>query len=120
MSTEGEGKRWYGRALEQVDEEIARYSMILGIKLLDDGVVERVVRGDETVCSRKNEAAFRKLRGLIGMHYNLVETNIDAVGKAEMARMLGEMRNRFRERFDLGGQAAPASAAGAAAKDPPA
>lgn len=117
MSTEGEdGQRWYGRALEQVDEEIARYSVILGIKLLDDGVVERVVRGDETVCTRGNADAFRRLRGLIGMHYNLVETSVDAVGKVEMARTLGELRSRFRERFDLGGQAA--SAAGVAGKDP--
>jgi hypothetical protein len=104
MSTEGEGKRWYGRALEQTDEEIARYSTILGIRLLDPGIVERVVRGDDSVCARKNADAFRKLRGLIGMHYNLVETNLGVAGADESAKMLAELRHRFRERHDLGGE----------------
>ena len=108
--TEGEavgtqdGKRWSGRALEAVDQEIARYSAILGIRLLDPGVIERVVRGDAAVCSRRNEDAFRKLRGLIGMHYNLALTNIEAVGSDELAKLLGELRHRFRGRYDLGGQ----------------
>jgi hypothetical protein len=106
MSTEGEGKRWYGRALEQTDEEIARYSTILGIKLLDPGVIERVVRGDDSVCARKNADAFRKLRGLIGMHYNLVETNLENAGAEGTAKILAELRNRFRERHDLGGEPA--------------
>jgi hypothetical protein len=102
--TKADGQRWYGRALEAVDEEIAKYSAILGIKLLDPGVAERVVRGDDTVCARKNDEAFRKLRGLIGMHYNLALTNIEAVGADELAEMLGDLRRRFSKRYGLGGQ----------------
>ena len=98
-----DGKRWSGRALQAVDEEIARYSSILGIRLLDSGVIERVVRGDATICSRENQDAFRKLRGLIGMHYNLALTNIEAVGSDEIAKLLGELRHRLRGRYDLGG-----------------
>ena len=97
------GRRWHESQLGTVDDEIARLSFICGIPLLDPGIVERVVAGDENVCSKPNASAFRKLRGLVGMHFMLTNDSLQSLGKEETAKILAEIRERLAPRFKLGG-----------------
>jgi len=105
MTRQDFGRRWHETQLGSVDDEIAKLSFICGIPLLDTGVVERVVAGDEGVCSRKSPEAFRKLRGLVGMHYKLTNDSLQALGPEETAKILAEIRGRLQPRFKLGGAA---------------
>jgi hypothetical protein len=105
MRTEDLGPRWHATQLSSVDDEIARKAFICGIKMLDPGVIERVVRGDETVCTKKNKKAFGQLRSLVKMHYALTEDSMQALGPEETGKILDAIRTHLRGRFELGGQA---------------
>jgi hypothetical protein len=97
------GQRWHEQQLGSVDDEIAKMAFICGIPLLDPGIVERVVAGDEGVCTKPNPEAFRKLRGLVGMHYMLTGDSLKSLGPDETARILAQIRERLQTRFKLGG-----------------
>jgi len=106
MATQDLGKEWHQQQLNTVDDEIAKMAFICGIRILDPGVIERVIADDASVCGRPNEAAFRKLRGLVSMHYALTDDSMNALGADESVKILNEVRERLRKRFDLGGERA--------------
>jgi hypothetical protein len=103
MGTEDLGTRWHLTQLGTVDKEIARLAAICEIRMLDPGVIERVMANDETVCGKKNEKAFRKLRTLVGMHYALANDSIQSLGPEASAKILTEIREHLGKRFDIGG-----------------
>jgi hypothetical protein len=103
MRTEDLGTRWHQKQLNTVDDEIARFAFICDIKILDPGVIERVIAGDATVCGKNNKKAFRQLRALVGMHYALTDDSIRSLGPEESGKLLDEIRERLRKRYDLGG-----------------
>jgi hypothetical protein len=104
MRTEDLGPVWHTTQLNKVDDEIARAAFICGIKMLDPGVIERVVSGDETVCTKKNPKAFTKLRSLVKMHYALTDDSMLSLGPEETAKILDQIRERLRARYELGGK----------------
>lgn len=104
MRTHDLSSRWHQAQLGKVDEEIARLATVCGIKMLDPGVIERVIADDETVCSRRNKTAFRKLRSLVKLHYALTDDSLRALGPEESTKILDSIRSRLRARFDLGGK----------------
>jgi hypothetical protein len=105
MRTEDLGARWHATQLSSVDDEIARKAFICGIKMLDPGVIERVISGDDTVCARKNAKAFDQLRKLVKVHYALTEDSMRSLGPEETGKILDAIRAHLRGRFELGGQA---------------
>ena len=60
MRTEDFGSRWHQSQLNTVDDEIAKLAFICDIKMLDPGVIERVIAGDATVCGKNNRKRFIK------------------------------------------------------------
>jgi hypothetical protein len=104
MATHDLGQQWHETQLGTVDAEIARQAFLCDIRILDPGVIERVVAGDATVCGRANEQAFRKLRGLVAMHYSLSNDSINALGPEASRKLLDTIRERLRKRYDLGGE----------------
>jgi hypothetical protein len=103
MTTPDYGKQWHQSQLSNVDAEIAKLATICDIRILEPGIIERVIKGDESVCGRKSEKAFRSLSGLVKMHYALTDDSLKALGPEESVRMLDEIRARLRTRYDLGG-----------------
>jgi hypothetical protein len=103
MTAQDFGPRFHTKQLSSVDAEIAKMAYICDIRLLEPGVIEKVVAGDESVCGKSNPEAFRKLRGLVGMHYMLTNDSLQSLGPEQTARNLADIRARFQERFDLGG-----------------
>ncbi|HEY6644085.1 hypothetical protein [Povalibacter sp.] len=97
------GNQWYEKQLGTVDEEIARLATICQIRMLDAGIIERVVAGDESVCGRRTPKAFRQLRSLVGVHYSLTSDSLQSLGEDESVRILTTIRERLGKRFDIGG-----------------
>ena len=107
-----QGKSNYGgafsaRNLEEVDREVARLAVICKVRILDPGVIDRVLKNDASGCGTKNPAGFDKLRSVLMMHYELREQAVDAMGEALTQRVVAELVERLRKRIgpQLGGQA---------------
>lgn len=90
--------RWT-KHFEEIDKEIAKYALLCKVRLLDPGVLKRVLDDDATVCGTANPAMFRKLRSLLMMHYSVREKAVVALGPQETLRMVDEIVTRLRERF---------------------
>jgi hypothetical protein len=103
VGTHDLSSRWHESQLNPVDDEIARLASICDIRILDPGVVERVVAGDASVCGRTNAKAFQKLRKLVGLHYTLTNDSVAALGPEASGKILDQIRERLAKRFELGG-----------------
>lgn len=99
------GSRWWARNLEDVDNEVARMAMTCKVRLLDPGIIERVVKGDASVCGTDNKPAFDKLRNALMMHYHVRERASGAMGEAATREVIADIVAHLRERFGdkLGG-----------------
>ncbi len=84
---------------------MARLSSICNIRLLDPGVIERVLGNDATVCGTSNAMAFEKLRNVLMMHYAVRTRAADAIGEPQasvlVAIIVEDLRKKFGDR--LGG-----------------
>jgi hypothetical protein len=104
MKDEVRTKFWGGQ-LDALLEEIARDASICGVKLLDPGVIERVLHNDESVCGQKNPIAFKKLRELVMLGFMTREKAFDKLGAAEADTLIAGIREQLKGRFEgkLGG-----------------
>ena len=104
MADDYRGKRWFEQ-MEEIDKEIARLAVSCKVRLLDPGVIQRVIQNDTSVCGTQNERAFAKLRSLLMMHYSARERAVVSIGEAETLAMINEIVARLRERLGdkLGG-----------------
>lgn len=99
------GATWWGKNLDEVDTEVARLASICGVRILDPGVIERVLHGDATVCGNTNALAFDKLRNVMMMHYKIRERAVGAIGEAETEVLIKAIVERLQKRLagNLGG-----------------
>jgi hypothetical protein len=90
--------------LEEVDREIARLAVLCQVRLLEPGVIARVLKHDRSVCGTENAAGFRKLRDLILLHLGIREKSLDAFGPARTAAIERYVIERLRKAYpDLPG-----------------
>ena len=99
------GAKWWAKNLDDVDREVARLATICNVRILDPGVIERVLRDDASVCGSRNPVAFKKLRSTLMMHYHVRDKAMGALGEAGTARVVAEIVESLRQRFGerLGG-----------------
>ena len=99
------GAEWWAKNLVEVDREIARLATICNVRILDPGVIERVLHDDASVCGLRNPLAFSKLRSALKMHYHVRDQAMGALGEAGTARVVAEIVESLRQRFGerLGG-----------------
>ena len=86
-------------SLDDIDTEIARLALLCQVRILDPGVVERVVRNDASVCGTNNPVAFEKLHGLLALHFGVRDSMADAHGQALASRLEQQVIDRLRARF---------------------
>lgn len=100
------GSGWWAKNLEEVDREVARLAILCKVRLLDPGVIERVVHNDESVCGTANEVAFDKLRQMLMMHYHVRDKAAGVMGQAAAAETVAQIVANLRERLGdaLGGE----------------
>jgi hypothetical protein len=99
------GGAHFSRSLSQVDQEIVRLCTICNVRILDPGVIQRVLHNDASVCGTPNEIAFKKLREILMMHYSLREQAVDTLGSQETVALMEQIVASLRERIGdrLGG-----------------
>ena len=97
MVDEVRAKFWGGQ-LDAVLEEIARNASLCSIKLLDPGVIERVLKNDESVSAQKNPIAFKKLRELLMLGFVTQEKAYDKLGAVEADAMITVIRQHLIDR----------------------
>ena len=99
------GIAWVAKGLEDMDREVARLATICSVRILDAGVIERVLKNDASVCASPNKVAFDKLRNALMMHYAMRGRAVEALGEAQTAALVKtiveDLRKRVGER--LGG-----------------
>ena len=94
--------------LEEVDREIARLAMLCQVRILEPGVIGRVLKNDASVCGAANAVAFRKLHDLLMLHLAIREKAVDSFGPAQTAAMEDYVIERLRKSFpDLLGRWPP-------------
>ena len=99
--------RW-GRHVDSIMLEIARQALICKVRLLDPGVIDAVLRDDDSVCGARNPIAFGKLRDLLRMGFVVRGKAFEQLGVAEADALVASVRELLRERIGdrLGGPAA--------------
>ena len=90
---------WWAKNLDDVDREVARLATICNVRILDPGVIERVLENDASVCGSSNPAAFGKLRNALMMHYHIREKAVGALGEAGTARIIADIVENLRQRL---------------------
>lgn len=90
---------WWAKNLDEVDAEVARLAVICEVRILDPGVIERVLHGDATVCGTKNDLAFDKLRNLMMMHYKIRDRAVGVLGEAQTAELVKQIVERLKKRI---------------------
>jgi len=95
--------------LEEIDREIARLSVLCQVRILEPGVIGRVLKNDHSVCRTENAVAFRKLHDLLMLHLAIREKAADSFGQAQAAAIEDYIIERLRKSFpDLTGGWPPA------------
>ena len=82
----------WSRHLDGIADELKRLAVLCDIRLRDEGVVERVIKNDLTVCKRRNEVAFDKLRKLLMVMFDSVGKSIDRIGPEETRKIVDAIR----------------------------
>ena len=90
---------WWARSLEETDREIARLAWLCEVKILEPGVIERILRRDASVCGVENPVAFSKLHDLVILHLATNMRSIDALGPALTAQIEADIIERLRKPY---------------------
>ena len=85
--------------LEEVDREIARLSALCQVRILEPGVIGRVLKNDHSVCGTENAVAFRKLHDLLMLHLAIREKAADSFGQAQTAAIEDYIIERLRKSY---------------------
>jgi len=89
--------------LDELDREIARLALVLQFRILDPGIILRVLQKDASVCGTDNPLAFAKLHQLLMLHLALREKSVEALGQAKTIAIEDYVIERLRKAFpDLG------------------
>ena len=100
---------WWAGTLEEIDHEIARLATLCQVRILEPGVIERVLHKDASVCGTSNEIAFAKLRDIIMLHFAVREKSADAVGQTQTVQIEDYVIERLKKSYpDLAADWPPA------------
>ena len=95
--------------LEQIDREIARFARLCRVRILQPGIISRVLRDERWVCGNWDALAFARLRELLMLHFAIRAKAAGALGGAQTARIEDEIIERLKVSFpELAEQAPPA------------
>ena len=94
------GLEHHDRELREVDERIARLSLLVGADLSRHDVVIEILAGRFAAPERSHlhTNPVQELRALLVMKYRIEVSWIDEDGLEECARRLAELEGRLRER----------------------
>lgn len=83
---------YWGRQIDGIARELSKLAIACDIDLGKDGLAERVLKNDASVCGRKNPEAFQLVRKHLMALFSVEEGSIDRIGAAETKEMLDKVR----------------------------
>ena len=92
------------RHFEGIADELLHLAIACNVRLREPGVIERVLKNDITVCGRKNEASFRKIRSLLIAFYDSVGKAVDRIGPEDTKTIIDAITQRKMKLRDGGGE----------------
>jgi hypothetical protein len=98
---------WWSNQLEELDREIARLALLCEVRILDPGVVVRVLQKGASVCGTDNPIAFEKLRRLLMMYFAIHEKSADVLGPEQLAAIEADIIQRLSKSFPKMGKWPP-------------
>lgn len=90
----------WSRHLQGIADELLHLAVACDLELRNPGVIERVLKGDDTVCGRRNEIGFEKLRKLLMATYDSLGKAIDRIGPEETRKITAAIRAELADRRD--------------------
>ena len=99
--------RW-AKNLGELDREIARLALLCQVRILDPGIIERVLQKDTSVCGTPNPLAFARLHGMLMMHFAIREKAADALGQVQTVVIEDYIIERLKKSFPDSGEWPPA------------
>jgi hypothetical protein len=100
---------WWVENIEELDREIARLCLLCQVRILDPGIIDRVLKKDASVCGTSNPVAFTKLHDMLMFYFANRQKSVDAVGQEQTAQIEAHVVEQLRSRFaDLLGKWPPA------------
>jgi hypothetical protein len=105
MSSEFRAKFW-GRQMDDLMSEMARQATICKVRLLDDGVIDAVLRNDASICGSNNPVSFKKLRDALMLGFVVRDKSVENLGPGETEALVKAIRERIQEHMgdQLGGR----------------
>jgi len=100
--TESKQTPW-ARHLDAIGDELLRLSIACDLRLRDPGVIDRILKNDESVCGTKNPIGFRKLHSLVEATFSSVNKAVDRIGPEETKLITDAIMERLDKRRALGG-----------------
>ena len=91
------------RHFEGIADELLHLAVACDLRLRDPGVIERVLKNDQSACGRKNAEAFQKLRSLLIAYYDSLGKAIDRIGREETKMIVDALTARKIRQRDSGG-----------------
>lgn len=90
---------WWAKNIEELDREIGRLCVLCQVRILDPGIIERVLEKDASVCGTPSPIAFAKLHDLLLLYFANRQKTVKAVGQTVTAQIeahtIEELRSRF-------------------------
>ena len=83
------------RHFDGIADELLRLAIACDVKLVEPGVIERILKNDTSVCGRHNELGFEKLHKLLMMTYDSLGKSVDRIGASETKHILETIRHRL-------------------------
>ena len=91
------------RHFEGIADELLSLAIACNVRLREPGVIERVLKNDLTVCGRKNEEGFRKLRSLLIAFYDSVGKAAERIGPEDTRKIIEAITEQKKRLRDSGG-----------------
>ena len=85
--------------LQQIDLEVDQMAIVCQVPLAEPGMAERVLSNDGFVAGHENAAAFKKLRGLLAMHYAVTRQMVGELGGDATAAIAEHVRQHLAPRI---------------------
>jgi hypothetical protein len=93
--TQVQNKYW-GRQIDAVVSELSRLAVACDMDILDPNVALKALRNDESVCKRKNPAAFKRIHELLMLLFTMSGKSMDRIGDADFAALAGPVLDKVR------------------------
>ena len=92
---------WWAKNIDEIDREIGRLCVLCQVRILDPGVIERVLKNDASVCGTPNLIAFAKLHEMLMLYFGIRTKSVNALGEVQTEQIethaVEQLRSRFAE-----------------------